>query len=56
MSDTRHDLLLDILLDILPLLALLGGLAREYLAQIPRLDGGDNLPLGDVVIVVYDWE
>lgn len=55
MRDPRHDLLLDILLDIFPLLALLGSLGREYLSKIPRLDRGDYLPFRDIVIVVHNW-
>ena len=50
----RKDLALNILLDLLPGLAILRGLFREDLPQVTRLNRGDNLTVYEILIVVGD--
>jgi hypothetical protein len=53
-GDARHDLGLDVGLDVLPGLAFLGRLRGEELAEVAWLDLGDDVALGDGVEVVGD--
>ncbi len=50
----RKDLALNILLDLLPGLAILRCLFREDLPQVTRLNRGDNLTVYEILIVVGD--
>ena len=54
MRDARHDLGLNVLLDVGPWLALVRGFAGQQLPQIAWLDGRHNFPSSDVVIVADD--
>jgi hypothetical protein len=50
----RHDDSLDVPEDVIPRLRLLGSLARDKLAHVPRLDVREHAPLADVFEVVSD--
>jgi hypothetical protein len=55
MSDSRHDLCLNVGLDGLPFLAFLRSFRWQDLAQVAWFDFGDNIALTDVVKVLRDW-
>lgn len=54
-GDAGHDLGFNVLLDVGPRLAVLGGLAGQQLAQVAGLDGRDDIAGGEGVEVGDDW-
>jgi len=55
MRHPRHDLLLNISSNVLPLFALYTRSVWKKLSQVARLDGGDDTPVGDAVEVIDYW-